>query len=296
MNVRSSLLCLSALFALSACDVDTGGESEEDSGANTPREPGDNGDRDGGSVPNPPPSNPGGNGDNDAGPGPGPGPNPPPSGGNTPPVGDNLSCAEITQCFQDCPSPDDQACVGACVEAGSAEGQQALSAIYTCLEANNNDESRCQAEIEACVGAAPPPPPPGDLSCAEINACFGECGENDQDCLRACVENGTPEAQQTLQAVYACLDANNNDQSLCQTEIEACIGAPPPPGTDTCSVVLDCVVMAMTQADAQACYAGGSEAARSLFESFATCFEDNMCMAVPCDACNAEFDACQADN
>ena len=294
MNVRSSLLCLSALFALSACDVDTGAESAEDGGANTPREPGDNGDPDGGSVPNTPPS--GGNtppvGDNDAG----PGPNPPPSGGNTPPVGGDLSCAEIYACFQECASPNDEACISACVEAGSAEGQETLSALYTCLEANDNDESRCQAEIEACVGAAPPPPPPGDLTCAEINACFGECAENDQDCLRTCVENGTPEAQQTLQTVYACLDANNNDQTQCQAEIEACVGAPPPPGADTCSVVLDCVVMATTQAEAQECYAGGSEAARSLFEAFAVCFDENMCMAVPCDACNAEFDACQADN
>ena len=294
MNVRSSLLCLSALFALSACDVDTGAESAEDGGANTPREPGDNGDPDGGSVPNPPPS--GGNtppvGDNDAG----PGPNPPPPGGNTPPVGGDLSCAEITQCFQDCPSPEDQACVGACVEAGSAEGQQALSAIYTCLEANNNDESRCQAEIEACVGAAPPPPPPGDLSCAEINACLADCGENDEACLQACVESGSAEGQQTLRTAIECIEANNGDQSMCQAEIEACVGAPPPPGADTCSVVLDCVVMATTQAEAQECYAGGSEAARSLFEAFAVCFDENMCMAVPCDACNAEFDACQADN
>ena len=272
MNVRSSVMCLSALFALSACDVDTGGESAEEGGANTTRKPGDNGARDGGSVPNPPPS-----------------------GGNTPPVGGDLSCAEITQCFQECASPDDQACVGACVEAGSAEGQQALSAIYTCLEANNNDESRCQAEIEACVGATPPTQT-GDLTCAEINACFGDCPENDQACLQTCYGNGTSEAQQTLDTVYACLDANNNDQAQCQAEIEACLGAPPPPGTDTCSVVLTCAEMARSEAEAQDCYLGGSEAARTLFAAFATCFNDNMCMAVPCDACNAEFDACQADN
>ena len=288
MNARSSLLCLSALFALSACDVDTGA-SDEDAGASVPREPGGNGDPDGGSVPNPP-TTPGGNGDNDAG----PGPNPPPSGGNTPPVGGNLSCAEITQCFGDCPE-NDEACIGGCIDSGSAEGQQAIRTIYDCLAANNNDESRCQAEIEACVGASPPTPT-GDLSCAEINACFGDCAENDQACLQTCYGNGTSEAQQTLDTVYACLEANNNDQTQCQAEIEACVGAPPPPGTDTCSVVLTCVTMAQSQAEAQECYAGGSEAARSLFEAFAMCFQDNMCMAVPCDACNAEFDACQADN
>jgi len=292
MTTRSSVLCLSALFALSACDVDTEPESANDAGAvpNPPTTPGGNGDPDSGAVPNPP-TTPGGNGDRDAG----PGPNPPPPGGNTPPVGGNLSCAEIYACFQDCASPDDEACLSACVNAGSAEGRQTLSAIYTCLEANNGEESQCQAEIEACLGAAPPAAT-GDLTCAEINACFGECAENDQACLQTCYGNGTSEAQQTLDTVYACLDANNNDQAQCQAEIEACIGAPPPPGTDTCSVVFDCVVTAMTQEEAQACYAGGSEAARSLFEAFATCFEDNMCMAVPCDACNAEFDACQADN
>lgn len=286
MNARSSIMCLSALFALSACDVDTGA-SDEDAGASVPREPGGNGDPDGGSVPNPP-TTPGGNGND-------PRPNPPPSGGNTPPVGGNLSCAEITQCFQDCPE-NDEACIGGCIDSGSAEGQQTLSAIYTCLEANNNDETRCQAEIEACVGAAPPPPPPGDLSCAEINACLADCGENDEACLQACVESGSAEGQQTLRTAIECIEANNGDQSMCQAEIEACVGAPPPPGTDTCSVVLNCVVMATTQAEAQECYAGGSEAARSLFEAFAVCFDENMCMAVPCDACNAEFDACQADN
>jgi hypothetical protein len=68
-----------------------------------------------------------------------------------------------------------------------------------------------------------------------------------------------------------------------------------PPGTDTCQQVLDCAFAAMTQDEAQACFDGGSEAARGLFSDFAQCFNDNMCMDVECPACADQLAACQAD-
>ena len=68
-------------------------------------------------------------------------------GGDEPPPSEELSCQEFFGCADGC---GDEACVMMCVESASAEAIDESNAILSCLNLNSDDESACQAEIEAC--------------------------------------------------------------------------------------------------------------------------------------------------
>jgi len=208
--------------------------------------------------------------------------------------GGNLDCPGVVECLNGC-GQDDQACFDDCVSQGDRQAQVLIDDIFACLQASGGDQAACQNEIEACLGAAPPP---GDLDCGGIFDCANACPANDQNCVQGCLAAGTPAAQdQAINLSQCAQEAEMNGQDVetaCADLIEACFPMAAP-GNQGCAQVLDCAVQAMTQEAAQACYDAGTAAARTAFNDFAGCFNDNMCMDIECPECAAEYAACQAN-
>ncbi len=108
-------------------------------------------------------------------------------GGSASIQGTGQSCLQIFSCMFDCASGDEP-CLEACYEAGSEQGKSTLLTFAKCVEdeqCNDADciQSRCGAQLSACVGeskpqstgtplqgSAPPGSVPADLAGAWVGA------------------------------------------------------------------------------------------------------------------------------
>ena len=159
-------------------------------------------------------------------------PTPPPPPSTTPapssPSTGALSCSQIVDCINQCPT-NDRACGSACLSRGTPSGQQTLRDFAGCLErtscgARQSCDQDCATEIRACradgqSSPAPSTPPSSPsagggapsaggmtLSCVEVLQCVANCDDDDA-CGTACVQRGTSTAQSRFLALVECINA-----------------------------------------------------------------------------------------
>jgi V8-like Glu-specific endopeptidase len=169
------------------------------------------------------------------------------------------SCAEVYGCFSECTN---NYCFTSCLEGGTAEAQQQVSALDRCLR-NNCEEPNvmaldacarieCRESYEGCF-----PPTYGVWDCAFADDCRLGCNPADDTCSDQCHDLGTAEVQPVYQALLLCLGRNcfgltgESEKACrerhCAAENAAC--RPPVPSAEgegcsvdkPCAEGLDCV-------------------------------------------------------
>jgi hypothetical protein len=131
-------------------------------------------------------------------------------------IGD-WSCTQILGCLDQC-QPDEDVCQTDCVAGGSTLGQFEYEQYSTCLENHQCEDSLCIAEYCATETVICEYESSGALSCEEIMACQIPCAPEDQDCLDACIPEGTIDAQAEYVALIFCV------QSFCpEGSIPSCV-------------------------------------------------------------------------
>ncbi|MGC6417669.1 MAG: DUF4215 domain-containing protein [Bradymonadia bacterium] len=147
-----------------------------------------------------------------------------------------IDCRTFNTCLGDC-GPGDDACVQACVNAASPEGQARLTALIDCITANGCDaaegvdpdcvDALCADEVTACFG--PIVYPNGDDSCAQLFDCSAEC--EDMNCMRRCISESSQAGVDQALALEDCAVANQCPDSVgacaqasCVVEHAACFG------------------------------------------------------------------------
>ena len=147
-------------------------------------------------------------------------------------------CPDIVMCANTCA---DQNCIQDCFNSGNAEGQSRFNDLLGCIQGSvqngtcGQEDFECQnqacgTELTACVGEQGPTMT-GNLSCSDLNTCFGMCDPNDQNCIQGCFNNATAAAQSEYGAIITCAQSSGcaeNDNAclnmVCATEIQACLG------------------------------------------------------------------------
>lgn len=131
-----------------------------------------------------------------------------------------LDCIDYAACLTDCDSHD-VACVHeSCDSAVTPEAFEAHGLFLDCIYRNLSDcedevsvdaclMDVCSNEYYTCYSR--------DQSCTQVLSCIGDC--SDRDCEALCTQEGTPEAQMTMEALRTCVN-------------QACIPSNPYPGDD----------------------------------------------------------------
>lgn len=153
-------------------------------------------------------------------------------------------------------------------------------------------------------------------TCPEIIDCINSLGESaTQPLVEACVDAGTPTAQDQILAIISCIQANCADapdseiaacqQEFCADELADCTGEEPPPtpsGDATCRETVDCFLTCRDQACANGCVGeSASNAVADAAVNFYNCGVEECASAtsaagfVSCAeaACPAESTACE---
>jgi len=241
------------------------------------------------------------------------------------PGGDTLSCNEVFACFNEC-AEGDRACTDRCFERGTPSGQQAVSSIGACIQANGCQEQtcidqNCQAEIAVCDadsgGPAAPSPAADGLTCNQIYGCFDQC-RGDRACVDVCFEQGSALGQRAVQDISQCISVNGcQDEACarfnCADQIAFCDaqdgpdagnapgnGAPgdgAPGGALTCVEVFQCSQTCAPgdQLCARDCYDRGTAQGRDEADAVAMCVQNNQCRDDACAraSCAPEIQACE---
>jgi len=143
------------------------------------------------------------------------------------PVGPG-DCMDITNCINEnqCQT---QECMDNCIAQGSAQGQAQFNALLDCQVdkcsqfANSPQQAsycvytECKTENTPCVQT-------GNLGCMGILQCGQDCKE-DQNCILACVNNGSYDGLTAFLAIGACIDKNCPNAQT-EAEIQQCIYGP----------------------------------------------------------------------
>lgn len=136
--------------------------------------------------------------------------------------------AFVEVCTPACPADEfgvpDAECRQACLDQLSEQGAADLDAYLDCVvEANcfafeagdartDCEETHCRAERIGCFH--------GVLPCAAIPECMNACPATGDDCLSACITEGSVDAQLTYYAISDCTRA-----TCCAGDPTACTGA-----------------------------------------------------------------------
>jgi hypothetical protein len=241
-----------------------------------------------------------------------------PVGGMDMPVGgmdmtDPNDCPDIVMCANACA---DQNCVQDCFNSGNAEGQSRFNDLLGCIQGSVQNgtcaeedfecqNQACGTELTACVGEQGPTMT-GNLSCSELNTCFGMCDPNDQDCIQGCFNNASATAQSEYGAIANCAQSSGcaeNDNAcvnmVCASEIQACLGGSggmPPVGSLSCGGVFLCVSSCPENdmACPGNCVNAVSADQADELDAFLGCMETNMCQDQSCIEanCSMEEQAC----
>ena len=118
-----------------------------------------------------------------------------------------LACQAVYDCIVACPA--DNTCPLDCYAQGTAQAQAELDALLGCFDAmcaglegaafSQCATDKCAAAVATCF-----PPVTGSLTCEGIQACFGDCADDDSECIQTCFDGGTAEAQATSNAMASC--------------------------------------------------------------------------------------------
>ncbi len=213
-------------------------------------------------------------------------------------------CAEIVNCANSC---QDQNCVQACFNNGTAEGQSRFNSLLSCIQGTVQNgqcaqddfacqNQACEGELNACVGEQGPTMT-GDLSCADLNACFSMCDPNDQNCVQECFNSATATAQQQYSAIITCAQGSGCPETdnacvnnACANEIQACLGGGTTPtvGSLSCGGVFICA-SSCGQTDSacqQNCLNAVAADQTDELEAYLGCLETNMCQDQACVEAN----------
>ena len=117
---------------------------------------------------------------------------------------DGGTCLDILGCMNSC-AQSDNACLEACYLAASTNGQARYDAIQNCAVAAGCQETLCLAESCAAPIAECNFTESGTQGCLGILQCFGTCNPATQECLIACIEQGTKAAQAAYMALNLCV-------------------------------------------------------------------------------------------
>lgn len=247
-----------------------------------------------------------------------------------------LDCNGIYECFGECPEGD-RDCLDGCFGQGSSAAQAHVNAIGQCAQDNQCQdgacvESNCPSEVAACNGdsnngsnSGASTPASGQLSCAEIFECYGQCARGDQGCLDGCERSGTSAAQSQVDAIGSCIERNRCEDSgcvdrMCANEVANCgdesssggsgstqepnlgggSGAGGPAGTQTCLDVFECFgTCAEGDRDClDNCYDQGTALAQLAVSNVGSCVQANQCQDDDCVSrmCPQEVAACEGQS
>ncbi|MBW2701173.1 MAG: trypsin-like serine protease [Deltaproteobacteria bacterium] len=177
------------------------------------------------------------------------------------------------------------------------------STVPSCTE----DPSRCQCP-EACLASGVCDDTICQtMDCSEIYDCLVDCGE-DAGCQNVCINSGTAEGQDVLNAMWACWGEhcegvegeawNDCVYQYCEPQIDACF--PRVTGDASCEEIYNCMVECGADGTCQqTCYETGTVQAQDELGAMLDCWEDS-CGDLEGDAwsdciyesCAAELDTC----
>jgi len=142
------------------------------------------------------------------------------------------------------------------------------------------------------------------LTCSGINDCMAACNPDDNPCLQDCMNQGSTDAQNQLNALIQCLINNGGQQctdaqcqndiimEFCMAEYTACF----PGGDMTCSEMFDCMETCGQDQDClQECYNNSTIEAQGQYQAIASCVIEQ-CGEQPTEECfmAAQQGACAA--
>lgn len=226
----------------------------------------------------------------------------------TPATG-TLTCNQVAGCIGACAVGDD-ACKAGCTSKGTAQAQQTLGTLTTCLksvckaaaDAGKASEamfcaySYCATEQAACFGS-------GTGTCAELNACSNDCGSS-PTCPTTCNAAASTSAAQGFWGLMACVDdkcaGQTGDaqvqcaQAQCKTAFDKCFpGGGGGGGGLSCQGILACAGKCGTKECAQTCKAQGSTAGKQDLDALLAC-QANKCGSF-CQQDGPGCDKCMTD-
>ena len=146
------------------------------------------------------------------------------AGSTTPPSSDgaaasgSLSCPDIFSCFYNC-QDGDATCEQSCVNQGTAQAQQQVSAIDQCETATSCDCTQVDSACLTCLEQACTPSYQSCglvLSCAQIQQCGDGCADSDDACWDTCYARGTLIGSLQFYEMYECFDTA--EQGSCATQ------------------------------------------------------------------------------
>ncbi len=177
------------------------------------------------------------------------------------PVGTGpASCKETYNCMVGCPQDDNQ-CRSDCYQNATADAQIDLNTMLDCFNNKCGDatdfatcaNTNCATEIDVCM-----PPTYGSATCEEVYGCFGDCADNDSQCVSDCYDTGTPAAHDQVDAIGDCIQAHCADltgDARTQCAYDNC-GAE----IDTCFPPANCAMKGGDCPAGQGCYPTASGA------------------------------------
>lgn len=259
---------------------------------------------------------------------------------DNPPTSNQLDCNGIYECFGAC-GDGDRECLDACFAQGSSAAQSQVNAIGQCAQDNQCQdgacvESSCPSEVSACNGGHTSDgstggsgSTTGNLSCADIFECYGQCAQGDQGCLDGCERAGTSTAQSQVNAIGSCIERNQCEDSgcvdrMCGNEVANCgdesapgntgssqepnlgggsgsgAGSESPAGTQSCSDVFECFGTCAEgdRGCLDACYDQGTALAQLAVSNVGSCVQSNQCQDDECVSrmCPQEVAACEGQS
>lgn len=135
--------------------------------------------------------------------------------------GDNNDpeCEEDGDC-EDGVCSEDNECV-TCEDEGDCGDSEICTEDNECEEVECVEEGDC-GDDEFCTADNECIATTGDASCPDVYDCVVDCSQGDEACQQECLASGTEDAQQSVQALFQCLNETQGDAEECAGELEDC--------------------------------------------------------------------------
>ena len=120
------------------------------------------------------------------------------------------TCGDILSCFVGCVSVGGgtatlESCQSACLIGSSADVQQSLSYVASCIDAEGCKDLACVGDNCAIPFASCAFNTAGSKSCSEVWQCVAECPLGDPECAPLCTEGGDSDAMAYFSALTLCI-------------------------------------------------------------------------------------------
>lgn len=146
------------------------------------------------------------------------------------------TCRQIVDCTQANSPCLTEVCTTGCIADADADTAYTFRALADCMKAHCGTLANLKSAVTLvdcllveCKDAYLRCIPAGDAGCADVQACFEECGEDGNGCDLGCLYSGTYEAQAVFVKLGACYEKNcpsmsddECDLAPCQDLIQIC--------------------------------------------------------------------------